>query len=202
VKIKWIFLISAFFVSQTFASELLKIYEEDQAVRTHLRTLPKNEVRKYITEVMVPKDKIRLAQVESILKTHKKLSSKEYFAAAMIMQHGSEPEHYQLAMDLSKKSASLDPKNRNASWLACAAEDRYLIKIGKKQVWGTQLKRKMNSTKTFEIYYLVNFDKTARPDKERTKCGIPALSEMEFRLEKMAKLENRNKQYSLWKTGT
>ena len=60
----------------------------------------------------------------------------------------------------------------------------------------------MNSTETFEIYYLVNFDKTARPDKERTKCGIPTLSEIESRLDKMAKLESRNKQYSLWKTGT
>jgi hypothetical protein len=202
VKIKWIFLISAFFVSQTFASELLKIYEEDQAVRTHLRTLPNNEVRKYITEVMLPKDKIRLAQVENILKTHKNLSSKEYFAAAMIMQHGSEPEHYQLAMELSKKSANLDPKNKNASWLACAAEDRYLIKIGKKQIWGTQLKRKMNYNKTFEIYYLENFDKTARSDTERTKCGIPTLSEIKSRLDRMEKIESRNKQYSLWKTGT
>jgi hypothetical protein len=202
VNIKCILLASSFFVTQVIASDLLELYIEDQAVRTHLRTLPKTEVRKYITEVMVPEDKIRLAQVEDILKSSENLSSEEYFAAAMIMQHGSEPRHYQKAMELSRKSESLDHANTSANWLSCAAEDRYLLKVGKPQVWGTQLKRKMNLAGTYEVYYLENFDKEARPDEQRKTCGIPTLSEIEARLERMAKLNNRNKQYSLWKTGT
>jgi hypothetical protein len=202
VKFRWIFFTSAFFVSQLNASELIKLYEDDQAVRTHLKTLPKSEIKKYINEVMLPSDEDRLSKVESILKANENLSSEEYFAAAMIMQHGSEPIHYKRAMELSQKAVAINPANKNASWLSCAAEDRYLIKIGKPQVWGTQLKRKMNATGTYEIYYLVNFDKNARPDEQRKMCGIPTLTEIESRLDRMAKLESRNKQYSLWKTGT
>tara|TARA_Y100000588_G_C13828334_1_gene742474 strand:+ start:100 stop:693 length:594 start_codon:yes stop_codon:yes gene_type:complete len=196
------FITSAFFVSQVNAIDVIALYKEDQAVRTHLRSLPKNEVRKYITEVMLPGDKARLSQVENLLSGTDSLSSEEYFAAAMIMQHGSEPKHYKMAMELSKKSASLDPNNKNANWLSCAAEDRYLLKVGKPQVWGTQLDRKMNDAGTHEIYYLENFNKSARPDDQRKLCGIPTLAEIESRLERMAKLTNRNKQYSLWKTGT
>ncbi|MEP1555030.1 hypothetical protein [Paraglaciecola sp.] len=199
---KWILFASAFFIAQVNASDLIKLYEEDQAVRTHLRTLPNSEVKKYITEIMLPGDKARLSQIERILETAENLSSQEYFAAAMIMQHGSELSHYKKAMELSQTSVSLDPSNTNASWLSCAAEDRYLLKLGKPQIWGTQLKRKMNAAGTHKIYYLENFDKDARPDEQRKVCGIPVLSEIESRLEKMANLKNRNKQYSLWKTGT
>ncbi len=202
MNLKWMFITSAFFVSQVNAIDVIALYKEDQAVRTHLRSLPKNEVRKYITEVMLPGDKARLSQVENLLSGTDSLSSEEYFAAAMIMQHGSEPKHYKMAMELSKKSASLDPNNKNANWLSCAAEDRYLLKVGKPQVWGTQLDRKMNDAGTHEIYYLENFNKSARPDDQRKLCGIPTLAEIESRLERMAKLTNRNKQYSLWKTGT
>jgi len=202
VKIKWVLLASSFFASQVIASDLLELYSEDQAVRTHLRTLAKSEVKKYITEVMLPGDKIRMSQAEDILKSSKNLSSEEYFAAAMIMQHGAEPIHYKKAMEYSIKSLQLDPENKNASWLSCAAEDRYLLKVGKPQIWGTQLNRKINSLGTYEVYYLENFDKNARLDAQRIKCGIPRLSEIEARLASMTKLSNRNEQYRLWKTGT
>lgn len=57
----------ALFITQANATDLTDLYKEDQAVRSHLRTLPENEVRKYITEVMLPGDKVRMAQVETIL---------------------------------------------------------------------------------------------------------------------------------------
>jgi hypothetical protein len=206
MNFKWIIFAITFFVAlfitQANATDLTALYIEDQAVRSHLRTLPENEVRKYITEVMLPGDKVRMAQVETILASNIALSSEEYFAAAMIMQHGSQPSHYQKAMTLSQTSAQLDPSNKKARWLSCAAEDRYRMKIGQSQVWGTQLSRKMNQTETYEIYYLENFDKTAKPDVDRIKCGLPALTDIEARLDKMAKIEGRSKQYKLWKTGS
>jgi len=158
-------------------------------------------VKKYITDVMLPGDKVRIHQAEKLLNSSENLTSKGYFAAAMIMQHGSNLLHYKKAMELSKKSALLDPDNKNAKWLSCAAEDRYLLKVEKPQVWGTQLDRKMNLAGTHEIYYLVNFDKKARSDEQRKKCGIPTLLGIESRLDRMAKLVDRNEQYRLWKTG-
>lgn len=202
VKIKFLVLLSSIFIADVMATDLLKLYEEDQAARAHLQQLPENEVKKFITEVMVPEDNIRLAQVEEMLKTSKNLSSGEYLAAAVIMQHGAEPAHYKKAMELSQKAVELDPENKDATWLSCAAEDRYLMKIGKAQVWGTQLDLKINNLGTYQIHYLDNFDKTARTDEQREKCGLPTLAEIEAKLENMAKLESRNEQYKLWKRGT
>ncbi len=202
MKTKWILLASILVVSQAPASNLLTLLEEDQAVRNHLQTLPAEQMLNYMNEVILPGDKIRLEQVKDILKSSANLSSEELYAAAMIMQHGGEAKHYKLAMELSQKSATLNPDNKNASWLSCAAEDRYLLNVGESQVWGTQLRMKMNLAGTFQIYRLENFDKNARTDEQRSKCGIPTLAEIESRLERMSKLKNRNAQYRLWKTGT
>ena len=202
MKVKWMFIALILWAAPVYAIDVLALYKDDQAVRTHLRTLPKNEVKEYITQVMLPGDQVRLEQVEQLLKTTENLSSEEYFAAAMIMQHGSDPAHYKMAMELSQKARALDPSNKNASWLSCAAEDRYLQKIDQPQIWGTQLHRKMNAEGTHEIYYLENFDKNARADEQRVQCGIPTLAGIEAKLEKMATLTDRNKQYRLWKTGT
>lgn len=122
---------AVFFICQLNASDLLELYKEDQAVRSQLKLLSHKEVKKYIIEVMLPGDKIRLSKVQGLLNTSENLSSEEYFAAAMIMQHGSEPKHYKMAMELSRKSATLNQNYKSAHWLSFAAEDRYHLKMGK-----------------------------------------------------------------------
>lgn len=197
-----IIFLSLFFFSNANAQSLLEMLDEDQAVRTKLRELPREQIKKYIDEVMLPGDKLRLEKTEEILASGSVLSAEELLAAAFIMQHGSYEKHYKSAMELARKSSELDPSNSDAVWLSSAAEDRYLLKIDKSQVWGTQLKRKIKSSGTYQIYYLENFDKSAKTDKQRLERGLPTLGELESRLLRMEKEQDRNKQYSIWKTGT
>lgn len=151
---------------------------------------------------MLPGDKLRLEKTEKILASDKTLTTQEVLAAAFIMQHGSEVKHYRMAMELALQSFELDPNNLDAIWLASAAQDRYLLKINEPQVWGTQLKRKMNVSGTYQIYYLENFDKSIKTDKQRQSRGLPSLAELESRLSRMEAQSDRAKQYSIWKTGS
>lgn len=196
------FVLFAMFVSlHTNAQSLTDMLKEDQAVRAKLRELPREQVKAYIDEIMLPGDKIRLEKTEKILNAGHQLSAEELLAAAFIMQHGSQTKHFKLAMELALQSLELDPTNEDAMWLSCASEDRYRLKVDRPQVWGTQLKRKMNSENTHQIYYLENFDRTVKTDEQRLKRGLTTLNEIESRLSRMAKESERAKQYSIWKTG-
>lgn len=85
---------------------------------------------------------------------------------------------------------------------SCAAEDRYLLKVNKKQVWGTQLESKLNKVGTYEILYLIDFDETQKSDAEREGCFLPSLKEMKRRLNAMSKMKNINMQFEHWMSGT
>jgi len=179
----------------SYASELAELAKADQAARTG------KDPSKINWTLVAQQDEERRGKVLKILASDQDLSANDYFYAALIMQHGSKPSDYKKAMELAQQSIKIDPSHAKAKWLACASEDRYLIKIGEPQVWGTQLKRKLNVDKSFDVYYLVNFDKSARLDSARVNCGLPSLHEMEIRFEIMAKLPSRNEQYKVWKNG-
>jgi len=67
-----------------------------------------------------------------------------------------------------------------AKWLYAAAQDRLLIKQGKKQKYGTQYKRKDG------IWFLYPVNKSIN-DRERKKYNVPTLKES------FSKLEGLNK---------
>lgn len=102
---------------------------------------------------------------------------------------------------MQKKSAAIDPKHSRAVWLTCSAEDRYLTLNKKPQIWGTQLIRQMNKQKTYKVMVFEEFDKTVKTDKERNKCGIPAVKEMDRRIKVMAEMTDVLEQYRYWRTG-
>jgi hypothetical protein len=68
----------------------------------------------------------------------KLVTGPDYLNAALVLQHGRAPEDFLLAHEfavvaIGKGQASF------ASWLAAASEDRFLMTIGRKQRFGTQL---------------------------------------------------------------
>jgi hypothetical protein len=179
----------------SMASQLEALYQADQAAR-----VGKNPATINWVEVS-KQDAIRRQQVRKILDNGDDFTANEYFSAALVMQHGSEPADFKQAMVLAQKAAKIDPSHNRAKWLACAAEDRYLIKLGKSQVWGTQLRRKPYPNKGYDIYYLIDFDKSARADSLRQQgCGLPSIKQMEQKLKTMAKMPKRNDQYQHWKS--
>ena len=79
-------------------------------------------------------------RLQRVLAMHRKELIKDpqdKFSAALILQHGTEPEHYKLAYDLAKEAAAKGISE--AKWLEHAAYDRWQMSLGKPQLHGTQI---------------------------------------------------------------
>ena len=181
------------------ASELLTLLAEDQKAREPIYTLPRDEVKAYIQNVMLPGDKVRREEVIKLMASKPSLNADEYFAAAMIMQHGYSAEDAKNAMQYAINAIEKDSSHEQAKWLKCASEDRYLQRSGKAQVWGTQLSRKKHPTADYDILYPANFDRTQKTDKQREGCNLPSYAEIDHRLIEMASVSKRSEQMKIWK---
>jgi hypothetical protein len=62
-----------------------------------------------------------------------------------VWQHGDGVDAIQHAHDLAMTAVKLDPNDKEARWLAAAAEDRVLVRKGKPQKWATQFTKRMVS---------------------------------------------------------
>jgi hypothetical protein len=63
--------------------------------------------------------------------------------AAMVLQHGGDSSHYRIAHELASAACQRGVNTRewpqsSAEWLAKATYDRWMLSIGKPQVYGTQ----------------------------------------------------------------
>ncbi|MFP5247325.1 MAG: TPR end-of-group domain-containing protein [Thermoanaerobaculia bacterium] len=124
------------------------------------------------------RDRARLTRVKQIVAEGGLKTANDYFMAAMLFQHGSQPEDYQQARTLALRATQLDPTNTRATWLAAAAQDRYLWSIGKPQMYGTQF-HEVNGVWTIEP-----IDDTVTDD-ERAKWHVPPLADARRRAESM-----------------
>ena len=114
----------------TDSMELARMFQEDQADRQP------GEGKEIDWSVVGPRDEARLARVKEVCHGNGIREPRDYYYAAMILQHGGEPEDYLLAHELCVVAASrgVEP----AKWLAAASEDRFLLAIGRRQRFGTQ----------------------------------------------------------------
>lgn len=113
-------------------------------------------------------DMERLKAVELIESNGELHTSVDYFNAAIIFQHGNNSSHYLKAHNLSKKAFLMDPALTKAKWLSCASADRYLLSIGKAQIWGTQFILDANGERVLQQPYR-QFKKL---DKKIATCSI------------------------------
>jgi len=112
--------------------ELKTLCAEDQADRTP-------EKGKAIDSNLVDqRDVKRLARVKAIYLDGKINTASDYFRAALVLQHGVEPEDFLLAHEFAIVAVRKG-YGGNAPWLVAASEDRFLKSIGRKQRFGTQL---------------------------------------------------------------
>ena len=110
--------------------ELTSICQEDQADRAAGKAID--------WKIVGPRDTKRLERVKALYFDGKIITGPDFFNAALVMQHGHVPEDYQLAHDFAIVAVSKG-RGEQASWLAAASEDRFLMAIGWKQRFGTQL---------------------------------------------------------------
>lgn len=111
-------------------AELARLFAEDQADR-------KPEAGRSIDWVEVGKrDKARLARARELYARAELRAGEDYWHAAMVLQHGGEPQDHLLAHELCV--VAIAKGFDRAKWLAAASEDRFLGSVGRPQRFGTQ----------------------------------------------------------------
>lgn len=112
--------------------ELRQLYEEDQADRSPAEATAINWA------VVAPRDRARRSRVEALFAANGLITATDYYHAAMILQHGDAPEDFLLAHELSVVAIIKGNNQQDTRWLAAAAEDRFLTRIGRPQRFATQ----------------------------------------------------------------
>mgnify|MGYP007017143424 CR=1 FL=1 len=154
---------------------LRKIFTEDQKAR---KNIPGGQQPASVWNKISAADEKRRKQVASIMSTGANFTTKDYYYAAMIFQHGDYMEEYKTAKRYAKQS--MDMGYDAAKWLYAAATDRLLRAQGKKQKFGTQyvfgyLKE---DNVWYEALLLQPYDKRTT-DVARAKYNVPPLAELQ-----------------------
>lgn len=158
------------------SGEMARLFTEDQADRS-----PGGAID---WKVVSQRDEARRARVRELLDEGRLTSGVDYFQAAFVFQHGSKPEDYLLAHVLAMAAQRLG--SAEASWIAAATLDRFLVNIGRSQVLGTQFQGPLGGTLTQEPY-----DPKLVPDSLRVVLGVPTREQQD---KQRQELEQRNRQ--------
>lgn len=116
-------------------------------------------------------DAERLKEVYDILENEQLRTSEDHYNAAIVLQHGENPQDYEKAHELAKKAVALDDHNRAAKILIAQSKDRYLRSIDQPQWYGTQ------RSELGDVEYLQPMDTTAVTEEQRKELGLRTLDE-------------------------
>ena len=125
------------------------------------------------------KDSLRGERIKNIYAKGDLKVSDDFYHAAMILHHSTDSSDYRLANQLAMKAVELDSTSDKARWLVAATTDRYLLKIGKPQIYGTQYNYKDGH------WTLEPIDIKAATDKDREFFRVPSLSEAQRKINEM-----------------
>lgn len=107
--------------------EMKAIFDADQADRT---------ASKIDWTAVAAADMARQVRTKDLLAQGALHSADDYWEAAFVFQHGDTARSFLLAHVLAM--VAVNKGNKDAIWIAAATLDRYLQKIGQKQILGTQ----------------------------------------------------------------
>jgi hypothetical protein len=141
--------------------EMSRMFVADQAVRENLATFDPAAIGKQDAE--------RRARSKQLLDSGELRSGTDFYRAAFIFQHGSTPDDFLLAHTLAVIAAARG--RPDATWIASATLDRYLQKIGQRQIYGTQFQLPKDAPATQEPY-----DRSLVSDALRSALGVPSLA--------------------------
>jgi len=111
----------------TDSAEMKAMFEEDQRVRR--ADVPDWEAS----------DRERRRRTHALLDSGALHTGKDYEWASFIFQHGDTPNDFLLAHALAMTAVSKG--DGHANWIAAATLDRYLLHVGRPQVFGTQYQK-------------------------------------------------------------
>jgi hypothetical protein len=141
-------------------AEMTAIFEADQADRS-------GGVSAAIDwRAVTPRDVARRARVRALLDAGALASGDDYYHAAFVFQHGSEPGDYLLAHSFALIAAARG--RPDATWIGAATLDRYLQAIGRPQIYGTQYSTPRGRPATQDPY-----DRALISDALRAALSVP-----------------------------
>ncbi len=151
--------------SKDIGTELRDIYEVDQAER-----IVGHENIDF--DKMHENDKPRLARAKEIYDLVKEgsvdLTGEELYFLAILFQHSPAIEDYVTAKEIGQLSA--EKGYELGKWMSAAAEDRYLLNTGKKQIWGTQFTKDSGE---WEIMPIQSDEESGITDDMRKMKNVP-----------------------------
>lgn len=151
------------------------MYETDQADRTPA------EGEEIEWQRVLIADSTRRARVREMLDSNLVRTADDYYHAAMVFQHGNDTTAARMAYELASTAVELDSTHENARWMTAAAWDRYLMRKGEPQWYGTQFVRNPLT----DPWRLYDIDTTRVTDEDRVRLGVPPLAESRARVREM-----------------
>ena len=158
--------------SDVACTEMKAIYTEDQRVRM----APHSDWKSIDWKTMAKTDAGRREKTRKLLAAGALHTAEDYEEAAFVFQHGDTAEDYLLAHTLAMVAVSKG--DATAIWIASATLDRYLEKIGQKQIFGTQFSSDAQHGWTQEPY-----DRDLISDAIRQQLTVPVQALQEKQLE-------------------
>jgi hypothetical protein len=147
-------------------AEMVAIYGADQADRENTAKIDFSVVR--------PRDEARRSRTSVLLAGGQLKTGDDYYYAAFVYQHGDGPDDILIAHTLAMAAAAR--ARPGAAWIAAASLDRYLQRIGKPQIYGTQfLKRDKKWTQE-------PYNRDFMSDALRQASCVPSLAEQKEQL--------------------
>tara|TARA_R110000868_G_scaffold133782_1_gene345513 strand:- start:524 stop:1228 length:705 start_codon:yes stop_codon:yes gene_type:complete len=150
------------------SDELLVLVKQDQDDRKNMGNMTPDQILKLAKDDLARREKVGAIFAAGCLN-----SSADYNGAALIYQHGDVPDHYYQAYIWANKAGEIDKSPFNS--LAALAADRYLISIGKKQLFGSQLYN--SNILNPETCFCMQPVEPSYPDSERIKYSGHSLSQ-------------------------
>lgn len=164
----------AFEIDLPTNAEMTSIFDADQAARSSSNI---------DWSVVGPADAQRRKRTKELLDSGALQSGNDYYHAAFIFQHGDQANDYLLAHLLAMIAVARGKPS--AIWIASATLDRYLLKIGKPQVLGTQYSLPKGQPATQEPY-----DRALVSDAMRKALQVPSLADQEKQRESYSRGAN------------
>lgn len=152
-------------------AEMTALFDADQVPRQHWE----NANWKAVEDA----DQVRRNRTQAMLDAGLLHSGEDFYHAAFIFQHGSEPADYLLAHALAVIATARG--KTSATWIAAATLDRYLQSIGQPQIYGTQFKNRNG------IFSQAPYRSDLLSDAIRQATGVPPLTDQEAQRLELAK---------------
>ncbi|HEY1131507.1 MAG TPA: hypothetical protein VGF12_19025 [Roseateles sp.] len=156
----------------TAGAKLKLLFEEDQVDRV---PAPGKD-----WAAVTLRDEARQQRVKTLIANGSLSSGVDYYHAAMVMQHATDPDDYLMAHDLCV--VAISKGEHRAKWLAAASLDRFLVSIGRPQRFGTQF----SSNHPSRPMKLRPVDPSV-PDQLRVELNVPTLAQAKARELSMAR---------------